>query len=362
MAATIWVNRHNLTETIMHEAALPALDDGSIRLKIQSFSVTANNVTYAVVGDAFGYWQFFPADGDWGVVPVWGHATVTESRNSAIAVGERLYGYLPMGTHLDITPGKISDLSLFDVGAHRQSLSPIYNQYSRLAADPEHNPAQEAERELYAPLFKTGFLIEAMLRREDWFGAQNLILTSASSKTALGLASVAKDLSPSITRIGLTSTGNIDFVRTSGLYDAVYAYNDIAALTAAPSVSVDFAGNSAVLRTVHEHHGDALKYSCLVGATHTDARGLGGTVALPGPKPILFFAPDHAVATVKELGPKGFGEAVAARFKSFLGVLNGKVRIEKRSGIASAAAAFADTLGGKADPAVGIIVRPQADA
>jgi hypothetical protein len=93
MADSIWVNRNNLTETALHSEALPPLTDGNIRLKIQSFSVTANNITYAAMGDSFGYWQFFPATKDRGIVPVWGHAIVTQSRHSDVAEGERLYGH-----------------------------------------------------------------------------------------------------------------------------------------------------------------------------------------------------------------------------------------------------------------------------
>jgi hypothetical protein len=359
MASTVWVKKAALAETQLHDDTLPALGDGEVRLRIESFSVTANNITYAVIGDMFGYWNFFPAEGDWGVVPMWGHAVVEESRNPDIAVGERVYGYLPMGTHLDVLPGKVSNNGFTDMAAHRQPMSPIYNQYSRLNVDPEHDPAKEAERMLFGPLFKTGFLIEAMCRREGWFGAQNLIMTSASSKTSMGLASVAKDLSPAIKRIGLTSTGNVGFVCDTGLYDEVMAYEDVATLPQTVSVSVDFAGNSGLLRGIHETLGDALKYSCLVGATHVDARGLsGGGGDMPGPKPILFFAPDHAVATVQELGPKGFGEAVGASWKNFLGAVDGVVTVDERAGIAAAIPAFTDTLLGKADPAVGIIIRP----
>jgi hypothetical protein len=354
LASTVWVNKSALTETHIHDDALPALGDGEVRLKIESFSVTANNITYAVIGDMFGYWNFFPAQGDYGVVPMWGHAVVEQSRHPDIAVGERVYGYLPMGTHLDVLPGKISASGFTDMAAHRQPMSPIYNQYSRLAADPEHDPSKEAERMLFGPLFKTGFLIEAMFRREGWFGAQNLIMTSASSKTSMGLASVAKDLSPDIRRIGMTSSGNVDFVRGTGLYDQVLSYNDLANLPKQPSVSVDFAGNSGLLRSIHETVGEQLKYSCLVGATHVEARGS----AMPGPKPTLFFAPDHAVATVQELGPKGFGEAVGASWKNFLCAMDGVVQVNNRKGIESAIPAFTETLLGKADPAVGIIVRP----
>lgn len=361
MAQVVWTNKNALSDTQLHENSLPALADSAVRLKVESFSVTANNITYAVIGDMFGYWNFFPAEGDWGVVPMWGHAIVEASNSPEIVVGERVYGYLPMGTHLDVIPGKISAGGFTDLAAHRQPMSPIYNQYSRLNADPEHEAGKEAERMLFGPLFKTGFLIEAMFRREGWFGAQNLIMTSASSKTAMGLASVAKDLSPHIRRIGLTSSGNVDFVAQSGLYDDIIAYEDVNTLALVPSVSVDFAGNSGLLRGIHDALGDHLKYSCLVGATHVDARGpnsAGGNGGdMRGPKPLLFFAPDHAVATIKELGPKGFGEAVGTSWKSFLRAVDGVVDIEESHGLPSAATAFVETLEGRMDPKKGVIIR-----
>ena len=362
MASTVWVKKSALAETQQHEDTLPTLGDGEVRLKIESFSVTANNITYAVIGDMFGYWNFFPAEGDFGVVPMWGHAIIEESRHPDITTGERVYGYLPMGSHLDVLPGKVSASGFTDMAAHRQPMSPIYNQYSRLAADPEHDSAKEAERMLFGPLFKTGFLIEAIFRREGWFGAQNLIMTSASSKTSMSLASVAKDLSPGIRRIGLTSKGNVEFVNATGLYDEVMAYDDVASLPQVASVSVDFAGNSSLLHSIHEAVGENLRYSCLVGATHVDARGAnspgGGGGEMTGPKPILFFAPDHVVATVQELGPKGFGEAVGASWKRFLGAVDGVVAIDERHGLNAAADAFIETLEGRADPQIGVIIRP----
>jgi hypothetical protein len=215
---------------------------------------------------------------------------------------------------------------------------------------------------LFGPLFKTGFLIEAMLRRERWFGARNIVITSASSKTAMGLASVARDLSPDIKRIGLTSSGNVSFVKSTGLYDHVLAYDDVGALPPSASVCVDFAGNSSMLRSIHDTLAGNLEYSCLVGATHVDARGpnsagaSGGT--MPGPKPVLFFAPDHAVAKIQELGPKGFGEAVGRSWKSFLAAAHGIVEIEEHSGLQSAVTAFIETLQGQTDPQKGIIIRP----
>lgn len=368
MAATIWVNKAKLTEHKVHEEVLPPLGDGEVRLRVESFSVTANNITYAVIGDMFRYWDFFPAQSasavadadnsiDYGIVPMWGHAVVEASNHPDIAVGERVYGYLPMGTHLDVLPDKISRGQFTDMAAHRQPMSVFYNQYSRLAADPEHDPAREAQRMIFGPLFKTGFLIEAMFRAENWFGAEALVMTSASSKTSMALASVAREKSPGVKRIGLTSAGNVAFVAASGLYDQVLAYGDVGTLAQSLSVSVDFAGNAALLRSIHETLGEQLKYSCIVGATHVDARG-GSAAPLPGPAPTLFFAPDHAVGVIKEVGPKAFGEAVAASWNAFVATTDDFVRVDVRDGVAAAGDAFQATLAGTADPAIGIVVRP----
>ncbi len=357
MAETIWANKADLTDLTVNEEALPEPGEGEVRLRIETFSVTANNVTYAVIGDQFGYWNFFPAQEGYGVVPVWGHAVVEQSRHPDISVGERVYGYLPMGTHLDVLPSKISASGFSDAAAHRLPMSPIYNQYNRLNADPEHDPVKENERMIFAPLFKTGFLIEDMFRRNNWFGANNLVMTSASSKTAMGLASCAKNTSPQIKRIGLTSASNMAFTKSTGLYDTVLCYDDISVLPKGSSVAVDFAGSSAVLRSVHKASGDALKYSCLVGATHVSERG-GGGGALPGPAPILFFAPDHAVAAIKELGPRAFGEAVALQWKSFLNTAASSLTIDVRSGIVSAAQTFVSILTNDADPSIGVVIKP----
>jgi len=362
-AAQVHVRKDELSNAKTVSADLGELADGAVRLEVESFSVTANNITYAVVGDGFGYWNFFPPASDkegLGIVPMWGHAKVIESKHDEITVGERVYGYLPMATHLDVIPGKVSAHGFSDTAEHRQPMSPIYNQYSRLAADPEHDPAREAERMIFGPLFKTGFLIEYFMRNEDWFGADNVILTSASSKTAMGLASVAKQNSPNIKRIGLTSAGNVDFTEATGLYDKVYTYDEIGNLPIADSVTVDFAGNADVLAKLHKHYSDTLKYSCLVGATHIEARSSHGEDAgeLPGPKPTLFFAPDHMVAIFKEHGPEGAAKLVAEAWHEFLGEVGGTVEIVKKSGIDAARETYLEMLSGNIDPAKGIVVEP----
>ena len=362
MTEAVHVRKSDLSDTRIVEIDPEPLADNAVRLAIESFSVTANNITYAVVGDGFGYWNFFPPKGEggdkWGIVPMWGHALVTQSNHPDVSEGERVYGYLPMATHLVVLPGKVSDAGFVDTAEHRQPMSPIYNQYSRLAADPEHDPAREGERMIFGPLFKTGFLIESFMRREDWFRAGQVILTSASSKTAMGLASVAKDRSPDVARIGLTSSGNVAFVKDTGLYDRVMSYDEVTGLPQLPSVAVDFAGNAKLLGEIHHRLHDALKYSCLVGATHIEERGPGGGADLPGPQPTLFFAPDHAVALVKDIGPEAMSRQVGASWHTFLEDVGDTVEIERRQGLKAARDTYLAMLGGEVNPAAGIVIEP----
>jgi hypothetical protein len=354
----VHVKKAALGEAQLAEMELGELADGAVRFAIESFSVTANNITYAVVGDGFGYWNFFPAPEGHGIVPMWGHAKVTESKCADVPVGERVYGYLPMATHLDVIPGNVSAASFVDMAEHRQPMSPIYNQYSRLSADPEHDPAHEAERMVFGPLFKTGFIIEYFMRGESWFGASQVIMTSASSKTAMGHASVVKANSPQIKRVGLTSTGNVSFVEGTGLYDQVIAYDDLDALETVPSVSVDFAGNAKLLGELHTRFADNLKYSCLVGATHIEERGSGSSEPLPGPQPTLFFAPDHFVAFFKQHGPVEGGKMAAAAWSGFLEATSGSVAMETQAGLDAARTTYLEMIGGSVDPSKGIVIEP----
>ena len=360
----VHVRKDELTQATLADAPSGDLGEGAVRLEIESFSVTANNITYAVVGDGFKYWDFFPPKTDepdgLGIVPMWGHAKVIESNSDEIAVGERVYGYLPMATHLDVVPGKVHEGGFTDLSEHRQPMSPVYNQYTRLAADPEHDPAREAERMIFGPLFKTGFIIEYFMRGEQWFDAGQVILTSASSKTAMGLASVAQQNSPGVKRIGLTSQGNVDFVEGTGLYDEVYTYEEVGNLAIADTVTVDFAGNSSLLARLHEHFGDCLKYSCLVGATHIEERGagLGGGNNLPGPKPTLFFAPDHFVSFFKQHGPVEGGKMAAAAWNGFLEAAGPSIQITRLKGLEAAREVYLQMVGGTVDPAKGIVIEP----
>jgi hypothetical protein len=358
MIQAICVKRDAITDASVITVPEMELAAEAVRLRVQSFSVTANNVTYAAFGEAMRYWDFFPAPTGLGIVPMWGHAIVEGSNHSQINIGERVYGYLPMASHLDIVPGKIHPDSFMDMSDHRKALSPVYNQYRRLDHDAGHDSTREDARMLFEPLFKTGYLIESMFARANWNDARQLVMTSASSKTALALAAVAQEKSPHIKRIGLTSDANIGFVQKTGLYDEVLAYSDSGSIAMERSASVDFAGNGKLLFALHDHLRDHLAYSCLVGATHVTARGDGAAAAMPGPKPILFFAPDHISALIKEIGMDAFSAQVAASWQKFLACTDSLVRVDYVDGLDAAANLWPKMVQGQIAPDTGIIVRP----
>jgi len=356
MSEQITVGRVAIGAATLDALPRPTLAPGQALLKIDQFAVTANNVTYAAIGDAFGYWDFFPAGDGRGIVPVWGHATVADAGDTGLTPGERVYGYLPMATHLVVEPVAVSGSGFTDGAAHRAARASVYNQYRRLNGDQGHVPGSEDVRAVFEPLFLTSWLIEMMFRRENWFGAGRLIVTSASSKTAMALAHVARAASPDIERIGLTSARNIGFVEGTGLYDRVLGYGDLAACGPGSAVSVDFAGNGATLAALHVALGDDLKYSCLVGVTDWQNRGGFGARDVVGPKPTMFFAPDHAATTIAELGPKGFQMAVGDRWRTFAGDAAKLVKIERVSGLTAAIPAWIAAVEGRAVPELATVI------
>ena len=164
------VHKQNLTQTrIVETPTVGELTEtvNQVKVKVDAFSFTANNITYWAMGDKLAYWQFFPAtdntDSNWGIIPVWGFADVIESNHDAVPVGERLFGYFPTADELLLQPVKVSTGLWFDGSAHRLKLPPGYNMYRRVQAEPGYNSDQDALRMLLFPLHITSFCIHDML-------------------------------------------------------------------------------------------------------------------------------------------------------------------------------------------------------
>ena len=317
MAYDFLTQRSDLARTNLREVANATPGPGEAILRVDRFALTANNITYGVAGDIIGYWQFFPAQDTWGRIPVWGIGTVTASEHPEVSVGDRFYGYYPMSSELVVKPENVRSRGFVDAVEHRSQLPAVYNQYSLVSEATGYAPGFDNHAMLYRPLFTTSFVLDDYFADNDFFGAQQIVLGSASSKTAFGLAFMLRQR-PNISIVGLTSPGNMEFVQGLGLYHQVLAYDDVESLTPGPTAYVDMSGNRDVLARVHHHLGEQLLASCGVGATHWQARDGEDPASLPGAKPTMFFAPSQIMKRHEELGGEVYqrmiGEATAAFF------------------------------------------------
>jgi hypothetical protein len=350
------------------------LEPGQVRLAVEAFALTANNITYAAFGEAMKYWQFFPASPQeaaaedahpaLGCLPVWGFATVAESLVPGLEPGRRVWGYYPAGTHLVVAPSRVSASGFIDGAAHRQELAAVYNQYLFCDADPGWRPELEGLQAVLRPLFLTAFLLDDFLGDNAFFGAEQLLLSSASSKTAISTAyclAQRRHLPGAPRVVGLTSAAHADFVRSLGCYDAVMTYEQWPALQAqTATVYVDFAGNAELRRQVHTHFADALKFSSSIGGTHWES--LGSARDLPGPRPTLFFAPAQVKARSAP-PPQGWGPGELQRrmgqaWVQFIAQVNTGdwVRIVHRPGAQVALQAYGDVLAGSTDAREGLML------
>ncbi|HET7484289.1 MAG TPA: DUF2855 family protein [Solirubrobacterales bacterium] len=294
------VKRDDLRECRVAESVTPEVGPGQALLRVDTFGLTANNITYAVMGEAMSYWDFFQAEDGWGRVPMWGFAEVERSEAEGVAAGTRLYGYLPPSSHLLVTPVNVDGQGFVDGSPHRAALPSAYHRYSATGADPFYRADTEEMQMLLRPLFFTSFLIDDQLDDDRLTDQGPIVISSASSKTAIGAAFLLAQRE-GVETIGLTSPRSVEFVEGLGIYGRTVSYDEIDSLDSGPAAYVDVAGDAAVRHAVHSHFGDDLTHSMAVGVTHWEDFG-SGQGELPGPAPKLFFAPDRVVKRSQDWG------------------------------------------------------------
>ena len=349
------VNRDQIGETRLVTDELAPLDDGQVRLSIDRFALTANNITYAAIGDLLGYWDFFPGtDAAWGRVPAMGWGEVVASANPEIAVGSRYYGWFPMAQYLDLTPTATPD-GLRDNGAHRQAHASVYRTYVDTRRDPMYDGPDDAEdrHALLRGLFLTAFLADEFLADSNYFGAGTVLVVSASSKTAIGFAQRAAERGLGAV-VGVTSSAHEPFVRSLGWYDDVVTYDALDALGIdGTAVAVDMSGNTAAVAAIHEHFGDQLLYSMTVGKSHHDAPAVE---IAAGPRPSFFFAPTEVTRRMEQWGRVEYQRRSLDALRAFVGGSERWLTVERSSGPAAAAATYAGVFAGTVPPSIGRIV------
>ena len=355
------VDRRDLHRTRVPRGPGVTLVDGQARLKVEHFALTSNNVSYAAFGDALRYWDFFPAsiEGDgaeWGQVPVWGYADVVESQCANLALGRRVYGYFPMSDELVVEPGRFDDRGFSDMATHRQPMAGAYNRYTFPETEPGYDAAREPHRMVLFPLFFTSFLIDDFIGDNDCFGATDVVVSSASSKTAIGAARLLS-ARPELRVVGLTSRSNVDFVAGLGCYDEVVDYDSIASVAAAVAIYVDIAGNADVRAAVHERFGADLVHSMIVGGTHWDHESDAPAPSL-GANPQFFFAPTQIAKRAKEWGRDGMDARLGTAWDDYSRWTDTWMRFETRVGAAAIERTWRDLVSATIDPMVGFVCRP----
>jgi hypothetical protein len=342
------VKRDDLRECRVADSLPPEIGADQALLRIDRFGLTANNVTYAVMGDAMSYWDFFPATDGWGRVPMWGFAEVERSEADGVEVGTRVYGYLPPSSHLAVTPVSVSGGGFVEGSPHRAALPSAYHHYLATDVDRFHRPDSEDIQALLRPLFYTSFLIDDQLADQGLTERGPIVISSASSKTAIAAAFLLAQRD-GVELVGLTSPRSAEFVAGLGIYGSVVTYDAVGALDRGPATYVDIAGDGAVRHGVHSHYGDQLAHSMAVGVTHWEEFGTGAG-ELPGPTPTFFFAPDRVVKRSSDWGPAGLEQRVADAWHPFCEWTAGWLEVEHGQGFEAVRDAYLDVLEGRVDP------------
>ena len=239
MGNCLEVSRGDLGLTRMAASRGGPPGEGEVLFAVERFGLSANNVTYAALGDALRYWDLFPAEAGWGRIPVWGYLRVCSSRVPGIETGRQAFGLCPMATEVTLRPVRAGQATFTDGSAYRSGLASAYNVYSWADAG-----APDAALVL-RPVFWLSFTLDDHLARQAP-GERPVIVTSASSKAALGLGFLLARRGVPVT--GLTSARHYPFVAGLGLYDQVVRYDQAEDLAAADAVLADIAGNGGAAR------------------------------------------------------------------------------------------------------------------
>jgi Protein of unknown function (DUF2855) len=346
------VARDDLSRTTLFEDAVHEIGDGEALLRVDRVGLTANNVTYAVLGESFRYWDFFPTQPGWGLVPLWGFADIVASAVGGVPVGGRVYGYLPSASHLVVRPGRADARGFRDASPHRAQLPSPYNAYALTTGDMAYQADQEDLLILYRPLFFTSFMLADRLQDNGLFGAEVLALSSASSKTAYGTAFLLRGKAPQV--VGLTSAGNVRFVESLGCYDRVLPYEAIDQLSpAVPTAYLDFAGSTDVLARIRRHLDTHLVYEAVVGVTSQERPG---AQALSGPRTTVFFAPDQMRKRAADWGREGLDLRFADAWRSFAAAAEGWVDVVCHRGPEALGQVWLEVLAGRSAPRIGHVI------
>ncbi|KAK5088418.1 hypothetical protein LTR05_002636 [Lithohypha guttulata] len=148
------VGKARYDEQVCLQIPLPAtsLGPSSVRVRTRLVGITANNLSYCLMGDVLHWWSAFPLPASlpehyndvtkYGIAPGWGCCEVLESTIEDIEPGRVISGFLPISEHtvdLQLTqvasvPGHFTETS-----PHRNKIMNLYQRYQLEPADTNLN-------------------------------------------------------------------------------------------------------------------------------------------------------------------------------------------------------------------------------
>jgi NADPH:quinone reductase-like Zn-dependent oxidoreductase len=346
------VDRSDLSSTTLVDADAMRPAAGQALLRAERVGLTTNNLTYCALGDALGYWGYFPTQiPGMAHIPLWGYAEVVAAESDAVNPGDRVFGYLPSASHLLVSPSQLGDDRFRDAAPHRGDLMPIYNEYTVVTGAPR-SPESENLTALYRPLFMTSFAFEAFAAANEWFGARRLLISSASSKTGYGVAKLAHSRG-GIEVVGITSQANVAFSQQLGCYDTVVTYDDVESLQQVPTLYADVAGDTDLRRRLHQHLADNLTHDAVLGISHISSPTSLYTEQLVGPQPTVFGAFDYLLTPAMQ-------QEIARRYRSawedFQTLLRDNLDVVSGVGPKALQNHWTRLQGGEVNPRQGVVV------
>jgi hypothetical protein len=200
------------------------------------------------------------------------------------------------------------------------------------------------------------------LQSETYHGASQVLILSASSKTAIGVAQGLADDKNSPNIIAVTSRANHDFVASLGCYDEIICYHQLGDIDASKAtVMVDMASNRAVLGAIHEALGDNMLSCISVGMTHWETLSDNDPLAakINRQRSSFFFAPAHVQKRVGDWGQEGFSQQAGAFTRAREQQSKDWMTVETVPDFTAFAEVYADVVAGIMNPNEGLIVLPK---
>lgn len=333
------VKRDDLGVTEVHRVTAPELDANQVELAVERSALSMNNVTYAHFGGPpLNFWNTFPTtDAAWGRLPVWGFATVTRTRHPDLTAGDRFFGLMPSSSHHVVEPARALR-GFVDSTSDRHFPHPWYKTFQPAGAADR----RDDRRALLRPIYPASFHAAEFVAAKAGDGPLTVLITSASSKVAIGAVHRLRG-NRNVRTVGLTSSHHREFVTGLGLYDTVAGYEDLPALTVdGPAMCVDLSGDNDLMAAIHGRFRDSLAHFTTMGWT----RGVQPPPEFTDPAPERLFAPGVEGMAIETEGVDAYFARYLAAEDEFIDATESWLTIKNDGGPDTMAAVYRSLVDG----------------